>query len=116
MKDGMSGKVAVVTGGGQGIGEACAEALVKAGAKVAILDINEQTGKEVAERLGKGAEFFRCDVGSSKEVTAAFANIRSSLGDPRLLLNNAAVARYAPFMEVTEEIWDEALRVNLKGA
>src|ERR1700685_3035199 len=116
MKDGLSGKLAVVTGGAQGIGAACAEALVQAGARVAILDINANTGKQLAAQLGPSVSFYQCDVGRSLEVNQAFANIRKQMGDPAFLLNNAAIARYAPFLEVTEEIWDETLRVNLKGA
>lgn len=115
MKDGLAERVAVVTGGAQGIGAACAEALVEAGSRVAILDVNAQTGERVAARLGEAVTFFLCDVGRSADVDKAFAAIRDHMGDPTLLLNNAAVAKYAPFMEVTEEIWDETLRVNLKG-
>jgi NAD(P)-dependent dehydrogenase (short-subunit alcohol dehydrogenase family) len=115
MKDGLSDKVAVVTGGAQGIGAACAEALVEAGARVAILDINASTGEQLASQLGKAVSFFQCDVGLSVDVDKAFKAIRDRMGEPTLLLNNAAIAKYAPFMEVTEEIWDETLRVNLKG-
>jgi NAD(P)-dependent dehydrogenase (short-subunit alcohol dehydrogenase family) len=115
MKDGLANRVAVVTGGAQGIGAACAEALTQAGSRVAILDINPHTGAETATRLGKDVSFFKCDVGRSADVDAAFAAIRQQMGDPTLLLNNAAVAKYAPFMEVTEELWDETLRVNLKS-
>jgi len=112
----FSGKIAVVTGGAQGIGEACAQALVRDGSRVAILDINPRTGEQAAARLGKNAFFVQCDVGVAAEVTAAFAVVRKQMGDPTLLLNNAAIAKYAPFMEISEEVWDETLRVNLKGA
>jgi NAD(P)-dependent dehydrogenase (short-subunit alcohol dehydrogenase family) len=116
MEAGLANKVAVVTGGAQGIGAACVEALAVAGSRVAILDINSQTGNELADRLGRAVMFFQCDVGRSSEVDGAFTAIRQQFGEPTLLLNNAAIAKYAPFMEVTEEIWDETLRVNLKGA
>jgi NAD(P)-dependent dehydrogenase (short-subunit alcohol dehydrogenase family) len=116
MKDGLADKVAVVTGGAQGIGAACAEALVQAGSRVAILDINANTGEQLASQLGKTASFLQCDVGRSLEVNRAFAAIRKDLGDPTFLLNNAAIAKYAPFLEVTEDVWDETLRVNLKSA
>jgi NAD(P)-dependent dehydrogenase (short-subunit alcohol dehydrogenase family) len=115
MEDGLNGKVAVVTGGAQGIGAACVEALAQAGARVAILDINANTGGQLAAHLGQSVSFYQCDVGRSLEVNQAFADIRKQMGDPTLLLNNAAIAKYAPFLEVTEEIWDETLRVNLKG-
>jgi NAD(P)-dependent dehydrogenase (short-subunit alcohol dehydrogenase family) len=115
MKDGLTDKVAVVTGGGQGIGAACVEALVEAGSRVAVLDVNAGTGQEIASRLGKAVSFFQCDVGLSADVGKTFAAIRERMGDPTLLLNNAAIAKYASFMDVTEEIWDETLRVNLKG-
>jgi len=115
MKDDFIGKVAVVTGGGQGIGATCAEALVEAGAKVAVLDINRETGEPLARRLGKRASFFQCDVGNSSAVTKTFSAIGHRMGDPTLLINNAGIVRYAPFMEATEENWDQTFRVNLKG-
>lgn len=115
MNDGLSGKVAVVTGGAQGIGAACVEALAQAGCSVAVLDVNATTGEQLASQLGKSVSFFPCDVGRSQDVDRTFAAIRAQMGDPTLLLNNAAIAKYAPFMEVTEELWDETLRVNLKG-
>ncbi len=115
MNDGLANKVVVVTGGARGIGAACAHALAQAGSRVAILDTNSETGEETAARLGKDVSFFKCDVGRSAQVDAAFAAIRQQMGDPTLLLNNAAIAQYAPFMEVTEELWDETLRVNLKS-
>ncbi len=115
MQDGFANSVAVVTGGAQGIGAACAEALAQAGSRVVILDINSETGEGTAARLGKEVSFIKCDVGRACEVDAAFTTIRKQVGDPTLLLNNAAIAKYAPFMEVTEEVWDETLRVNLKS-
>jgi len=115
MKDGLANRVAVVTGGAQGIGAACAEALVRAGSRVAILDVNSEMGEKTAKRLGKNLYFFKCDVGHSAEVESTFLAIRQRLGDPALLLNNAGIAQYKHFLEVTEELWDETLRVNLKS-
>lgn len=115
MTDGLAGKLAVVTGGAQGIGAACVRALAQAGCGVAILDINPSTGQSLAAELGEAVSFFQCDVGRSADVNRAFAAIRDKSGDPSFLVNNAAFAKYAPFMEVTEEIWDETLRVNLKS-
>ena len=101
-------KVAVVTGGAMGIGEATAKAFLKAGARVAVLDL--------AKPKGKGGLFVRCDVSISADVAKAFKRILAKFGGVDVLVNNAGIARYATVTESTEREWDAILGVNLKSA
>ena len=86
----LSGQVAVVTGGGSGLGEATARALAARGAKVAIFDVGVDRAEKVASELGGIA--VRCDVSSAESGEAAFAEVASRLGGPRILVNCAGIA------------------------
>ncbi len=114
----MTGKGAVVTGGGRGIGAAVARALTRAGAAVVV---TARTGDEieaVAEGLrstGRTAHAVRCDVTSPDSVAAMAARARELLGGVDILVNNAGVAASAPFGKVTLEEWESVHRVNATG-
>lgn len=84
------GQVAIVTGGGSGLGEATARALASAGAKVAILDVGMERAEKVAAEIGGIA--VKCDVSSAESAEAAIAEVASRLGEPRLLVNCAGIA------------------------
>ncbi len=110
----LEGQVAVVTGGGQGIGEGIAARLSKAGAWVAVLDVNAAAAREVAGRLkGVGIE---CDVRSALSVQHAIDEVQRQLGHVQILVNNAGVTgRTVPLWELEESELDQVYAVNLKG-
>ncbi len=110
----LRGQVAVVTGGGQGIGEGIARRLHSAGALVAILDLNGEAAKTVAESInGVGV---KCDVSSSGSVRDAILQVETSLGDVSILVNNAGISgKAANLWEVDEKELDDVYAVNLRG-
>src|SRR5436190_21041198 len=95
-------KVAVVTGGAKGIGEATARAFAREGATVAILDVDD-SARSVGSQI-KGI-FIRCDVSKARDVEAAFTTIVQDLGGVDYLVNNAGIQRYSNVTETTEEEW-----------
>ena len=114
----LSGQVAVVTGAGQGIGKACALAMAKAGADVAVVDINADSVKETAAEiaaLGRRSLALRADLGSVSDIDRMIAETVASFGRIDVLVNNAGVTRRAEIMDLTEEDWDRIHRVNAKG-
>jgi len=116
---GLDGRVIVITGGGQGIGAACAERFAAEGAKVALWDVNVAAAQAVAQRLrdaGGHAEAMPCNVARKSEVDAALAATALAFGRIDGLVNNAGIFRAADFLEVTEDDWDAVINVNLKGA
>ncbi|GHH99402.1 SDR family NAD(P)-dependent oxidoreductase [Neobacillus kokaensis] len=116
---GIKDKVVAVTGAASGIGLATAELFAEAGAKVAVIDINEEKGTAVANSMndkGWDAAFFKCNVTSSKECETAANLIEKEFGTIDVLFNNAGVIRRKTVVDHTEEDWDLVLNVSLKGA
>jgi NAD(P)-dependent dehydrogenase (short-subunit alcohol dehydrogenase family) len=115
----LKGRVAVVTGGGQGIGLACAQALAEAGAKVAIAELLPERCREATASLkDQGCEVaaYPLDVTKSSEVDAAAKRIRDELGPVQILVNNAGVAKSDVRAEdTTDEHWCLHMDVNLDG-
>ena len=114
----LKGKVALVTGGAQGIGRAVALLLARNGADVAVSDIRlekaEETAKEI-EALGRGAMATRADVAKSDDVEHLVEAILGRFGQIDILVNNAGIAKDKLILRMTEEDWDAVLDVNLKG-
>lgn len=114
-------KVVIVTGSGQGLGRAYAEALAAEGAKVVVAEINTRTGEEVvgAIRQERGeAIFIATDVTSYSSVQSMVETVITKYGRIDALVNNAAIyhgLRVKPFTEISEEEWDKLMAVNLKG-
>ena len=110
---------AVVTGAGQGIGRAIALAISARGSSLALLgrhvDSLHAVEAEIAKRGGK-AIAIACDVSKSADVEAARDAVLAKLGAPRIVVNNAGVAHRVDVASMSEEVWDETLDVNLKGA
>ena len=110
----LQGQVAIVTGGGQGIGEGIATRLSQAGACVAILDANGASAEEVALHV-KGVGL-QCDVSSASSVKQAIEEVRQQFGPIQILVNNAGITgRTVPLWELEESDLDKVYAVNLKG-
>lgn len=114
----LLGKTALVTGGGRGIGQACAMALAKAGAQVVVAarSINqiEQVAKDI-EALGRPALAIELDVSKTSSVEKAFQQVNEKWGGCDILVNNAGIAPSAPIMKLPEELWLEVMEINLNG-
>jgi NAD(P)-dependent dehydrogenase (short-subunit alcohol dehydrogenase family) len=111
---GLGGRVCIVTGGAQGIGEACARRFAREGANLVIADISDDRGQALADDLG--ALYVHCDVGDKAQVDALVAQTVRAHGSIDVLVNNAGIFKAADFLDVTEADFDAVLRVNLKGA
>jgi 2-hydroxycyclohexanecarboxyl-CoA dehydrogenase len=115
---GLAGKVAVVTGGAGGIGEAICGRFAEEGARVAVLDVNESGAGEVAARIrdrGGEAQAFAVDLTRQDSVEAAVAAVEDGLGPIEVLVNNAGWDRAAPFLSTDKALWDAVVAVNLYG-
>jgi 2-hydroxycyclohexanecarboxyl-CoA dehydrogenase len=106
--EGLTDRVAVVTGAGRGIGQRIAEVLAGNGAKVAALDLDVPTHDGI---LG-----IACDVSDEAAIEAAFDRIESDLGTVSVLVLNAGIYPIVPFEETTRELWDKTIAINLTGA
>ncbi len=117
--DRVKGKVAIVTGGGSGIGESTAKLLAKEGAKVAVVDIDDEMGKRVVKEIkaaGGAAEYWHMNIANEKEVEKTFADIDKKFGKLHILVNNAGIAGQGGMThEITSEQFDAVMNVNLKG-
>ncbi len=111
---GLQGRVCIVTGGAQGIGEACARRFAREGAPVVIADIADARGQALAEELG--ALYVHCDVGDKAQVEALVARCLAAHGRIDVLVNNAGIFKAADFLDISEADFDAVLRINLKGA
>jgi NAD(P)-dependent dehydrogenase (short-subunit alcohol dehydrogenase family) len=114
----LRGKVALVTGAGQGIGLACARALAREGASVVLAERDEAAGKAAAKSLSEEkhqATFVRCDVSRKAEVDAAVAEAVKAYGRLDILVANAGIVHAAEFLDLEEADFDRVLAVNLKG-
>jgi NAD(P)-dependent dehydrogenase (short-subunit alcohol dehydrogenase family) len=111
---GLADRVCVVTGAAQGIGEACVRLFAAEGAKVVVVDIDDERGLDLADELD--GMYVPCDVGDREQVEGMVAAVVEAHGRIDVLVNNAGIFRAAPFLDLTEEDFDEVLRVNLKGA
>jgi 2-hydroxycyclohexanecarboxyl-CoA dehydrogenase len=111
-------RVAVVTGGASGIGEATCQELGRRGLKVAVLDVNEEAAQRVTDGLradGGSALAVGADVTDRIAVEQAFAKVRSELGPVSVLVTSAGLFGYSAFTDITTEAWSRIIDVNLNG-
>ena len=111
----LAGKVAVVTGGGRGIGKATCEALAAEGAHVAVLDIDGDVAGEVAASLGGNAIGRALDVSDRAAYRAVLDDVERTLGPLDILVNNAGIMPVGYFGEETDEMTDRLIEVNFRG-
>ena len=112
----LSGQVALVTGGGTGIGKAIAQAMHKEGAKIIIVGRKEEILKEAQAELGSDVEMMTCDVTQEDQVKKVYENIISNHGKIDILINNAGMAAKAKSYEMSYDLWKKVVDVNLNGA
>ncbi len=111
----FEGKTVWITGGGTGIGKAIAAAFVSEGAKVVLSGRSAARIDEVAAELGNGVRAIPCDVSDANEVAAVTARIADLCGPIEVLVNNAGVTVFKPFLDTSIEEFDQLSSVNLRG-
>lgn len=115
----LKDRVAIITGGSQGIGLAIAKALAKEGAQIAIVDVLEEQAQTAASELTKtfhvkvGA--FKCDISDFDASAKMIDEVKEVFGTVDILVNNAGITRDGLILRMTEEQWDTVMAVNLKG-
>jgi len=113
----LAGRIAVVTGGAQGLGYAIAEQFIAEGARVILGDLDLERTRAAADALGGSdvARAVRCDVTSPAEVDALVAAALEEFGSLDIMVNNAGITRDATLRKMTEEQFDQVIAVHLKG-
>ena len=109
-------KVAIITGGAQGMGAADARMLVAEGAKVVIADILDEPGQALADELGDAARYVHLDVSDEEQWQAAVDAALTAFGRVNVLVNNAGIVQVAPLKSLDVDKWNRVLAVNLTGA
>jgi NAD(P)-dependent dehydrogenase (short-subunit alcohol dehydrogenase family) len=114
----MTGRGAIVTGGGMGIGKGIAFRLAEAGARVMITDIDLDAASQTVEQIkatGGSAQAIRADAGSAGDASKVVRATVETFGSLDILVNNAGIYPFSAVLEITEEMWDKVHSVNLKG-
>ncbi len=110
-------KVAVITGGSSGIGEATAQIFIEEGAYVVLADIQTDLGRQVAERLGAKAKFVFCDVTSEEQVQELISDAVGITGNLDVMMNNAGiVGARAPIDEILLEEFQKTIEILVTGS
>ncbi|OAI40096.1 hypothetical protein AYO38_06480 [bacterium SCGC AG-212-C10] len=112
----LDGKVAIITGGASGMGEATARLFVSEGARVVICDVQKELGESVAESLGTNCVFTSADVSASEDVRALVKLAADRFGKVDIMYNNAGIGGgEGPIIDCTEEVFDRIIAVDLKA-
>ncbi len=111
----LSDRTAVITGGASGIGRAIAERFTNSGARVVIVDLDQDAAEKAAAELGESASALACDVTSSESISSAARVIDETAGPVDILVNSAGIAQLAPAETLTDRQWDATMAVNLSG-
>ena len=115
----LTGKIAIVTGAGQGLGKAIAIALAEAGADVVVTDINPENAKKAAKQIakrGKKSLVIKVDVTDCEQIKTMVKRTKKEFGRIDILVNNAGIDGGCPAEKVTEEFWQKVIDVNMSGA
>lgn len=112
----LLGQVALVTGGGTGIGKAIAKAMIEQGAKVIIIGRKENSLLEAQSELGTNVQTMVCDVTDESQVNKVYENIVKDYGKLNILINNAGMAARGKAYEMSYDMWKKVVDVNLNGA
>jgi 3-oxoacyl-[acyl-carrier protein] reductase len=115
----LAGNNAAITGGGRGIGRAIALLFAREGADIAIVDRDSTAADGTASdirALGRSAVAVRVDVGDENEVAEGFVRLAHELGDIDILVNNAGIDTTSTVVEMPTDLWDEMIRIHLRGA
>ncbi len=113
----LEGKVAIITGAGQGIGLAIAQLYAKYGAAVAMVDVSDKCAEEAGKirELGAEAQAFKCDVTSEDDVKKTVEVVMKAFGHIDILVNNAGIIVRKTVLDTTVEEWDRCMDIGLKG-
>jgi NAD(P)-dependent dehydrogenase (short-subunit alcohol dehydrogenase family) len=113
----LANKVALITGGGSGIGKASCLLFAREGAKVVVVDLKRDTAEATAREIGANARAFAADVSKSKDAEAMIAFAEKSFGRLDVVFNNAGIfhAKDESVTNTPEDIWDQVIDINLKG-
>lgn len=114
----FDGKIAVITGGGSGIGAGICKCLAKEGATVIVCDVNMKNAQETVNsiNLNQGlAEAFRLDVTNEEAIQNFGKTVKAKYGNINYWVNNAGISKITPFFNHTNEIWDTTMNINLKA-
>ncbi|MGE0846882.1 MAG: SDR family NAD(P)-dependent oxidoreductase [Flavobacteriaceae bacterium] len=114
----LEDKVAIVTGGAQGIGRAIVEGFLNEGARVVIADIADEDGEALAKERGGGEEaiYVHCDVSQRLDIRNLVTEAVGAFGRVDILVNNAGIVHAADFLDLEEEDFDRVIGINLRGA
>jgi len=118
MNDLLKDKVAVITGGANGLGKATAFLFSEHGAKVVIVDVNQEAGEKVVNEItvnGGIISFEKTDISKSSDVNKMMENVVAKYGGVDILINNAGILADARLVKMSEEAWDRVININLKG-
>ncbi len=116
MSDSLAGRVAIVTGGARGQGEAEARLFAERGARVVVADVLDDGGRATAESIGEAARFEHLDVTDEENWTAVVAAAEEAFGPVSILVNNAGILAFNPVHRMPAEEFRRVLEVNLTGA
>ncbi|MES9684026.1 3-ketoacyl-ACP reductase [Bacillus sp. AFS001701] len=118
MEEKFKGKSIIITGGANGIGEGIALAFGKLGAIVCIVDVNEQKGHRVVKKIeeyGGRAIFFKTDVSKEEDIINLIRNVIDKIGKLDILINNAGISAFKPFLSLSTDEWDHVINTNLRS-
>ena len=107
--------IALITGGAQGIGYACAEAIAELGHRIVLVDINAEGVEAAAAKMGSDTVGLTCDMGDAEAVNAMFDTVEVDIGPVSVLVNNAGVAMPGDFLETSLEDFQRVIDINLVG-